>query len=175
MWTGLWLSLWKQLPVLFWEPTWSPNRPVHEETRRRQTRLSHTFHTHSFSETKAGKFRFAFTPRNTQNTHGPLVRPLKPADMFFVCTQIVPHSQMQPPPRRSLAQGQTQIHTYWSPSVHFVFWQMSKNAAGEMNGSVLDCGRLNGDNDFFFFFFKKFNCHLCCNAHLFWSAELLLY
>lgn len=88
-----------------------------QETRRRQTRLSHTFHTHSFKETKAGKFWFAFTPRNTQNTHGPLVRPLKPADVFFVCTQIVPQTQMQPPPRRSLAQGQTQIHTYWSPSV----------------------------------------------------------
>lgn len=113
-----------------------------EETRRRQTRLSHTFHTHSFSETKAGKFRFAFTPRNTQNTHGPLVRPLKPADMFFVCTQIVPHSQMQPPPRHLLAQGQTQIlHLLISFCSFCCFWQMSKNAAGEPRDEWL-CARL---------------------------------
>lgn len=45
-WTGLWLSLWKQLPVLFWEPTWSPNRPAHPWLSRGNSTETNTLVTH---------------------------------------------------------------------------------------------------------------------------------
>lgn len=64
---------------------------------RRQTHLSHTFHTHSLGETKAGELRF--TPRNTPSNHGPLVGPLKPEDVFFVLhTNSHSHKNKPHPP-----------------------------------------------------------------------------
>lgn len=102
-----------------------------EKTQWTLTRLSHTFHTLSFSETKAGKFRFAFTPRNTQNTHGPLVRPLKPGDMFFVWhTNSHSHTNVTTP---SPLTRHIDMHIYTLtdlPLLSLRFLTNAKNAAG---------------------------------------------
>lgn len=44
-----------------------------------------------------------------------------------------------------------------------------------MNGSVLDCGRLNGDNDFFFFFFKKALIVICVAMHICFGQQSYYY
>lgn len=134
------------------------NLPIAEprNPQSRQTFLSHTFHTHSFSETKAGQLRFAFTPRSAQNTHGPLVHPLKPEDMFFVLhTNSHSHTNVSTPPRHSLAHGHTQINTYWCTPGLFIVPDKCQKCCRRVQTctplhSITDILFLIGDNNLVF-------------------------